>query len=129
MMTPQGDPGKLRILHVTNGSDAGGLSRYIYDLSIAMHAQGHQIAVAGERGAWHWLFEKAPFPWIDIPAKGGLPSLLRSGSTLHRYVAEHPVDIVHTHYRRGTLIARRLQKKLRPGTRRSSTPCTSRTST
>jgi glycosyltransferase involved in cell wall biosynthesis len=101
---------KLRILHMTNGSDAGGLSRYIYDLSIAMHAQGHEVAVAGERGAWHWLFEKAPFPWIEIPVKGGPISLLRSASILNKHLARHPVDILHSHYRRGTLIGRRLQK-------------------
>jgi glycosyltransferase involved in cell wall biosynthesis len=101
---------KLRILHMTNGSDAGGLSRYIYDLAIAMHAQGHEVAVAGEHGAWHWLFEKAPFPWIEIPAKGGPISLLRSASILNKHLFKHPVDILHSHYRRGTLIGRRLQK-------------------
>jgi glycosyltransferase involved in cell wall biosynthesis len=109
-MTAAADTGKLRILHMTNGSDAGGLSRYIYNLSIAMHAQGHEVAVAGERGAWHWLFEKAPFPWIEIPVKGGPISLLRSASILNKHLAGHPVDILHSHYRRGTLIGRRLQK-------------------
>jgi glycosyltransferase involved in cell wall biosynthesis len=109
-MTAAAATGKLRILHMTNGSDAGGLSRYIYDLSIAMHAQGHEVAVAGERGAWHWLFEKAPFPWIEIPVKGGPISLLRSASILNKHLARHPVDILHSHYRRGTLIGRRLQK-------------------
>src|SRR5436309_3207700 len=39
---------QLRILHVTNGSDAGGLSRYVYDLCAAMHEQGHEVAVAGQ---------------------------------------------------------------------------------
>jgi glycosyltransferase involved in cell wall biosynthesis len=81
---------------------------------MAMHAQGHDVAVAGERGAWHWLFEKAPFPWIEIPAKGGLLSLIKSTSILRKWVAARPVDILHTHYRRGTLIARRLHKQMRP---------------
>ena len=35
---------RLRILHLTAGSDAGGLSRYIHDLSMAMTARGHAIA-------------------------------------------------------------------------------------
>ena len=114
MTAPRGDgSSKLRILHVTNGSDAGGLSRYIYDLCLAMHEQGHEVAVAGQRGAWHWLFEKAPFSWIDIPSKGGPLSLLKSASVLREYVSRRPVDVLHTHYRRGTLISRRLQKKLR----------------
>ena len=41
----------LRILHLTAGSDAGGLSRYIYDLGTAMIAKGHAVSVAGQRGA------------------------------------------------------------------------------
>ena len=109
-MTAEDRP--LSILHVTNGSDAGGLSRYIFDLSCAMHERGHKVAVAGQRGAWHWLFEKAPFPWIEIPAKGGPLSALKSAATLKRYLQDHPADILHTHYRRGTLIARRVQKQM-----------------
>ena len=109
---PSESNSKLRILHVTNGSDAGGLSRYIYDLSMAMHEQGHEVAVAGQRGAWHWLFEKAPFPWIDIPSKGGPLSLLKSAAVLRDYISRHPVQVLHTHYRRGTLIARRVRKQL-----------------
>jgi glycosyltransferase involved in cell wall biosynthesis len=105
------DPNRpLRILHLTAGSDAGGLSRYIHDLCAAMHTQGHQVAVAGERGAWHWLFEQAPWPWIDAPLKGGPLALRRAGRILRRWLDEHPVDVLHTHYRRATLVARRLQR-------------------
>ncbi len=68
----------MRILHLTAGSDAGGVSRYIFDLCSAMSAAGHQVAVAGERGAWHDLFAAAPFPWIDAPLKGGPLTLLRA---------------------------------------------------
>lgn len=104
---------RLRILHLTAGSDAGGLSRYIYDLCAAMHARGHEVAVAGERGAWHSLFADAPWPWIDVPLKGGIPALLKSASTLAKWIGQHPVDLLHTHYRRPTLVARRIQKHIR----------------
>jgi len=107
---PNGGGKPLRILHVTAGSDAGGLSRYIYDLCSAMHAQGHQVAVAGERGAWHWLFENAPWPWFDVPIKSLPLTGWKTSRILRRHLAEHPVDVLHTHYRRGTLLARRLQK-------------------
>jgi glycosyltransferase involved in cell wall biosynthesis len=100
----------LRILHLTAGSDAGGLSRYIFDLCSAMQARGHDVAVAGQRGAWHWLFEKAAFPWIDVPLKGGPVALLAAARKLRGWLAEHPVDVIHTHYRRPTLVARRLQR-------------------
>jgi glycogen(starch) synthase len=106
------DPQRLRILHLTAGSDAGGLSRYIFDLCAAMHAAGHEVAVAGERGAWHWLFEQAPWPWIDVPLKGGPLKLAAATRTLRRYLDEHPVDLLHTHYRKPTLVARRLQRSV-----------------
>src|SRR4051812_45119476 len=99
----------LRILHLTLGADAGGLSRYITDLSLAMHKLGHQITVAGDTGAWQWLFDSMPFPYVQIPLKGGLLAFRKSVRTMRDYLREHPVDLIHTHYRRGTLLARRLQ--------------------
>jgi glycosyltransferase involved in cell wall biosynthesis len=100
----------LRILHLTLGADAGGLSRYITDLSLAMHKLGHQITVAGDTGAWQWLFDSMPFPYIQIPLKGGLLAFGHAVHTMRQYLREHPVDLIHTHYRRGTLLGRRLQK-------------------
>jgi glycosyltransferase involved in cell wall biosynthesis len=121
----------LRILHLTAGSDAGGLSRYIHDLAVAMIAQGHQVVVAGERGAWHWLFEHAGIPWIDLPLKGSPGALWRSARVLREWMRQHPVDVIHTHYRRPTLVARRLQRSPHPGPppeyrgreQESSSPC------
>lgn len=100
----------LRILHLTAASDAGGLSRYIFDLSTAMQQRGHEIAVAGDRGAWHWLFEKAPFPWIDAPMKGGPLSLRKSARLLSNWIDQHPVDVLHVHYRKCSMVARQIQK-------------------
>ncbi|MGA2230524.1 MAG: glycosyltransferase family 4 protein [Tepidisphaeraceae bacterium] len=107
------DPAKpLRILHLTAASEAGGLSRYILDLCQGLHDRGHQVAVAGGRGAWHEKFAQAPWPWIDLPLNGGPMRLWLAGRELRRYLAEHVVDVVHTHYRRTTLVARRA---MRPG--------------
>ncbi|MCE9589198.1 MAG: glycosyltransferase family 4 protein [Planctomycetes bacterium] len=100
----------LRILHLTAGSDAGGLSRYIFDMCSAMKERGHQVAVAGEKGAWHWLFERAPWPWIDVPLKGNPIALWKASSRLTHWMSAHPVDLIHTHYRRASLVARRLQR-------------------
>jgi glycosyltransferase involved in cell wall biosynthesis len=102
----------LRILHLTLGADAGGLSRYITDLSLAMHKLGHEITVAGDTGAWQWLFDSMPFPYVQIPLKGGVFAFQKSVRTMRDYVREHPIDLIHTHYRRGTLLGRRLQKTI-----------------
>jgi glycosyltransferase involved in cell wall biosynthesis len=101
----------LRILHVTMAFDAGGLSRYIFDLSSAMHAQGHQIAVAGDHGAWDWLYETAPFQLIHTPFNRGLKGLWQSIRILEQHLSQHPVDILHVHYRRCAYAARKVQRK------------------
>jgi len=106
---------KLRILHLTAGSDAGGLSRYIFDLSSALISRGHEVTVAGEKGAWHWLFEKpqpgrAMVPWIELPLKGGPVSLAGCVRRLQRWIADAGgVDVIHCHYRKPTLVSRALQ--------------------
>jgi glycosyltransferase involved in cell wall biosynthesis len=101
----------MRILHLTAGSDAGGISRYLLDLSSAMTAAGHDIAIAGEKGSWHDRFIAAKIKWIDVPLKGGILQLLEAAHTLRKFAAENPIDLLHCHYRRTTLVARRVQKK------------------
>src|SRR6476660_684247 len=110
----------LRILHLTLGADAGGLSRYITDLSLAMHKLGHRITVAGDTGAWQWLFDKMPFPYIQIPLKGGPMSFWKSVRAMRAYLRENPIDLIHTHYRRATLLGRKLQRH--GGAERSAAP-------
>jgi glycosyltransferase involved in cell wall biosynthesis len=78
-----------------------------------MQAAGHQVAIAGERGPWHEMFRAAPWPWIDAPIRGGPLGLLKASKILQRYLNENPVDLLHTHYRKATLVARRLQKNIR----------------
>src|SRR4051812_2806682 len=104
----------LRILHLTLGADAGGLSKYVVDLGTAMHAQGHQVVVAGDAGAWQWAFDQSPLKYIQIPLKGGLLSFRRSARMLREFLRTNPVDVFHTHYRRATLLARRLQHQRAP---------------
>lgn len=101
----------LRILHVVLGSEPGGLSRYVIDLARAMRELGHESTVAGDRGEAHGLFEREDIHWIDIPLKRALLGFYKSASILKRYLRDHPVDVIHTHYRRATLLARRLQVK------------------
>jgi glycosyltransferase involved in cell wall biosynthesis len=110
-MQPPDSDRPLSILHLTLASDAGGLSRYIFDLCSAMHALGHQVAVAGDRGAWHSLFESAPFPWIDVPFKSGLIGIRQCDRILESYLEKNPVDVLHVHYRRCTVVARRIQRR------------------
>jgi glycosyltransferase involved in cell wall biosynthesis len=98
----------LRILHLTAASDAGGLSRYLLDLTQGLRSRGHQVTIAGGVGPWHDRFAAAAIPWIDLPLRGGPIGLFRAVGTLRQYLAQNPTDILHTHYRKPTLVARRV---------------------
>ncbi len=99
----------MRILHFTIGAEAGGLSRYLLDLCTAVHNAGHDVTIAGDSGPLRAEFEAAPFPYLTIPIKGGPVEFLQCLWLMRRHMATHPVDIFHTHYRRATILARRLQ--------------------
>jgi glycosyltransferase involved in cell wall biosynthesis len=55
-----------------------------------------------------------PFPYIEIPLKGGPLAFRKSLRILRERTRENPPDLIHAHYRRGTLLARRLQKSGAP---------------
>ena len=101
----------ISVLHLTAGSEAGGISRYLSNLCRAMHAEGHRVVIAGRRGAWQSLFDDAPWPWIDVPLHRGPLALRRSASRLTEYLSRHPVDVVHAHYRRSALVGRRVARR------------------
>ncbi|MCC6680122.1 MAG: glycosyltransferase family 4 protein [Phycisphaeraceae bacterium] len=110
MNDPADNP--LRILHLTLESAHGGASRYLYDLCSDMHQRGHFMAVAGQRGDWHALFAQAPFEWIDAPLGGGPVCLWRAVRQLRGYARAHDIQIVHAHYRKAMLVARRVADSL-----------------
>lgn len=101
----------LRILHLSLATDAGGLSRYIIDLSNAMAAQGHEIMVAADRGDWQPRFENQKFRFIHIPLKSELWLFRDCLKTLRAELKKMPVDVIHTHYRRATMLARKFVQR------------------
>ncbi|MBL4702463.1 MAG: glycosyltransferase family 4 protein [Phycisphaeraceae bacterium] len=103
--------GSLRILHLTAGSDLGGVSRYLLDISKAMLKRGHHVTIAGERGAWHDAFMDAGITWIQTPLTGDLLTLRRAGRTLGRLLENESFDLVHAHYRRSARVGRQIASK------------------
>ncbi|MBV8781047.1 MAG: glycosyltransferase family 4 protein, partial [Phycisphaerae bacterium] len=96
----------LRILHLVRNADTGGLLRYVVDLATAMHDAGHSVTIASDTGPAQDLLDRAPFQTIRIPLMGGPRSFRNCVRLLH----DMPCDILHAHYRRATLLGRRLQK-------------------
>lgn len=101
------------ILHITAGSDAGGVSRYIHDLTQALANDGHRATIAGRVGPWHGLFRGlSNVHWITCPCDGGPLDLWRSVRTIGRTLAGQRIDLIHAHYRKSAIIGRRLAKAL-----------------
>ena len=103
----------LRVLHLTEASEAGGISRYLFDQNTALAERGHHVAVAGARGAWHGLFERAAFPWVDVPLGGGPVRLWRAARQVRAWCGEDVPDVLHAHYRRSVIAGRMLQRRWR----------------
>lgn len=105
-------PGQMRVMHLTAGSDAGGVSRYIRDLGVAMRDMGHTVAVAGQRGAWHEVFERSGLEWVDARLKAGPLGLWAESGRLTEYARSSGVDLLHVHYRKAAMAARMVQWRL-----------------
>jgi len=100
----------LNILHLTAGSDAGGLSRYVLNVSTALSRLGHRVTVAGDVGVWQNQFDASGVNYFRIPIKQGATGIWKSVSALKKWINTNgPVDVIHTHYRRATWVARRLK--------------------
>lgn len=102
----------LRVMHLTSGSHAGGVSRYLLDLNRELAERGIAVTVAGERGSWHGRFEGEPVTWIDAPLKGGPIALRSAAGELARQTAHAPPHLIHVHYRKAALVGRMLQHRL-----------------
>lgn len=117
-----GGPGKLRILHMTYASDAGGLSRYVHDMAVASRDAGHDVAIAGDTGAWQWLFDQSKLDYIQVPYKAGPSGVLTAVRKIRHWTKRHwgtetrgdrgggGIDLFHSHYRRPSLAARIMQR-------------------
>lgn len=96
------DPAPLRLLHVVRRyGPVGGMERYVWELTHALHARGHAVAVLCERCyrtpadgiAVHAIGEVRPRPrWL---------ASLRFGARVARWVARRPemARIIHSHER------------------------------
>ncbi len=102
------------ILHLLNASDAGGLSRYVLDIAQATARAGSAVHVACDRGAWHDRFIAAGISPIELPLNRGLFGFRSSVNILRVWMEQNPVSVIHSHYRRTTLLARKANALIFP---------------
>jgi len=102
------------VLHLTLASDAGGLSRYIIDLASATRNAGWNVVVAGDVGVWQPKFDEAGLEYIKLPLRGAVLGLGKCSRLLREKLLGREIDLIHSHYRRATMLGRRLQREHSP---------------
>jgi glycosyltransferase involved in cell wall biosynthesis len=101
----------LRVLHLVPASVAEGVKRYVFDLCFAMTSRGHVVTVAGEVGSWKWLFDAAPFPWVQVRFGRGFFGSRKAPRALLDWAGRNDFDLLHVHDRTCISGARELQKQ------------------
>jgi glycosyltransferase involved in cell wall biosynthesis len=87
----------MRIVHVVESLDIGGLEHVVVALACAQSAQGHDVGIVC---LWHpgALAPRAVAAGVDVTCadkRGGID--LRAARRLRRLVAERAPDVLHTH--------------------------------
>lgn len=98
----------MKILHLTNHLNSGGISSYVYTLSCEMKRRGHQSAVLTSEGALTGLFQAADIPvHLLLPhTKSEIdPRLYFRLPYIYRFVKQKGFDLLHAHTRVGQIIA------------------------
>jgi glycosyltransferase involved in cell wall biosynthesis len=104
----------MRLLQLCTQFEGGGISRHVIDLSSALRAQGHYVAIAGTRGKWMSEEIDRDFFYIDLHnvAEGGgsiprrLLAAVRGGLALRRVLKAQRIEMIHAHESAPALVAR-----------------------
>ncbi len=72
------------------------------------------MAVAGQLHETRELFVPKPWPWVQIPCHGGPIRLWQANRILHHWLRDHPADLLHVHFRKPMILARRLARNRKP---------------
>lgn len=110
----------MRIVHVTNDLEVGGVQIYLRHLLPALKARGHEaelVVLTGE-GALTADLDALDIAWQHIPALRRAGRMKwprpRAIEELARYFAETRVDVVHSHLLIGNTVARLAAMRVRP---------------
>lgn len=107
-------PPRLHILHLLSRFEPGGVSRYVLTLNEGLCAAGHRVTVVGDRGDWSAHFENGPARTLHLPLAttpfNPLP-LWRGARRIERALDAQPIDLIHAHHRRASLLGRRLARR------------------
>jgi len=92
----------MNILHITNHLNIGGITSYVLTLAVGMKKRGHNVYVASSGGQLLAKFTQEAIGFFPIPIRTKQelsPKIIMSMLRLSGFIAEHDIEIVHTHTR------------------------------
>ena len=105
----------IRVLHLLAGCQTTGVGRYVSNLGEGMRRLGHEVTIAGRTGACGPWFDEADEQWLDLTLAPWPPAAFcESVKLLRQHLQHHPADVIHTHCRWSTALARAVPQGLRP---------------
>ncbi|MCA8879691.1 MAG: glycosyltransferase family 4 protein [Rhodobacteraceae bacterium] len=103
----------LRVLEMGTQFGMGGITRHIRALTDWLRIRGHSVTLAGTEDVWgSRKIDRTflPLPTRYVASDGGsvpvrLVNAARAAWTLRRWLASHPVDVIHCHESAPALVA------------------------
>ena len=92
----------MKILLLSTHLDAGGITRYLYNLAQGLRLAGHEVIIVSRGGEWEPAFHAAGIECIFFPFYSKSifgPSNLRLWPRLHRIIREKEIDVIHANTR------------------------------
>jgi len=104
----------MKIFMATMGLDIGGAETHIIELSKELAAQGHEILIASNGGAYVPEMTAAGIRHFDVPMhRRDFACMLRSRQMLKKILRAERPDVVHAHARIPAFLCGTLQKNLK----------------
>ncbi len=88
----------MNVLILTSHLNAGGITRYIFNLAKGLQSQGHRVFVASSGGSWEKRFVDAGVRLVTVPLDTkAIFSLkvVRSFFALRRFLSENKIEMMH----------------------------------
>lgn len=93
----------MKILHLTDNLDQGGLQRTLIDLSANLAYMGHDVTIVAGLGELSTAIE-APVQYIPLQKPRSLLEILRYLRVLRKIIRTNSIEIIHSHQRFVTML-------------------------
>ncbi|MGD9014659.1 MAG: glycosyltransferase family 4 protein [Candidatus Omnitrophota bacterium] len=105
----------MNILLLTNHLNIGGITRYVLNLSFALHKQGDRVFIGSSPGWGEKFLSENEIPFLRLPLKTKSilsPRLISAYFILKRFIEKENIDLIHAQTRITQFLAFLLSRRL-----------------